>query len=445
MPLGERKARMPLGQWYGAIIVGNLILGLFTLASIIAYLGTGPAFTHGAISYYFTKEVLGQYMLSHWGIFPWSIFTLWGLVLAYFTYVKKGVPIYYQICEIWCPRWLQPPMKTFVEATCFTATWFAFGTIVVAIILLCSYTVKLLFGFDHLLIPLFTVSMFCFVTPIFSLSWGRKLFKRLAAKKISLFGLYFIVLVMLLSLMLFGALGNNFIAIRFPEILLKLDCATCYDFFNLAPVADRFAAMYWAWWVLWCPFWGSYIARISEGRTIRELILGTLSVPALIAGGVFFYGTDWMFVVYNWAHQPNILPWFVLGLAGTCFWFLYTITCRYRFTDFFISGLMPVSDEFKKNRLWLKDAVKIYGMSKFGSRIGVLILTLIVIHAIGGWYIMQIQLTAIAVFTITLLYWGVQNTIIQFFLDKTWIGNKNIPPMKSAYVGITKRKYKKGV
>ena len=38
---------------------------------------------------------------------------------------------------------------------------------------------------------------------------------------------------------------------------------------------------YWAWWISWAPFVGSFIARISRGRTIREFVCGVLIVPAL--------------------------------------------------------------------------------------------------------------------------------------------------------------------
>ncbi|AHG22464.1 choline transporter [Chania multitudinisentens RB-25] len=36
---------------------------------------------------------------------------------------------------------------------------------------------------------------------------------------------------------------------------------------------------YWAWWVAWAPFVGLFIARISKGRTIRELIFGVMLIP----------------------------------------------------------------------------------------------------------------------------------------------------------------------
>ena len=38
---------------------------------------------------------------------------------------------------------------------------------------------------------------------------------------------------------------------------------------------------YWAWWIAWAPFVGSFIARISRGRTIREFIGGVIFAPAM--------------------------------------------------------------------------------------------------------------------------------------------------------------------
>jgi glycine betaine transporter len=38
---------------------------------------------------------------------------------------------------------------------------------------------------------------------------------------------------------------------------------------------------YWAWWIAWAPFVGTFIARISKGRTIREFIGGVLLAPTL--------------------------------------------------------------------------------------------------------------------------------------------------------------------
>ncbi|MGM7375644.1 BCCT family transporter, partial [Acinetobacter baumannii] len=36
------------------------------------------------------------------------------------------------------------------------------------------------------------------------------------------------------------------------------------------------------WWSTWAPFVGMFIAKISKGRTIRQLIAGVLVVPTLV-------------------------------------------------------------------------------------------------------------------------------------------------------------------
>ena len=37
---------------------------------------------------------------------------------------------------------------------------------------------------------------------------------------------------------------------------------------------------YWAWWISWAPFVGTFIARISKGRTVREFVIGVLGIPS---------------------------------------------------------------------------------------------------------------------------------------------------------------------
>ncbi|XCP84557.1 BCCT family transporter [Roseburia hominis] len=40
---------------------------------------------------------------------------------------------------------------------------------------------------------------------------------------------------------------------------------------------------YWSWWIAWAPFTGTFIARISKGRTVKEFIMGVTLVPALVS------------------------------------------------------------------------------------------------------------------------------------------------------------------
>ncbi|MBU2929300.1 BCCT family transporter [Winogradskyella psychrotolerans] len=58
---------------------------------------------------------------------------------------------------------------------------------------------------------------------------------------------------------------------------------------------------YWAFWLAWAPFTGIFIARISKGRTIKQLLLGVLIIPSI---GTFFwfsvFGTSAFNVIENW-------------------------------------------------------------------------------------------------------------------------------------------------
>lgn len=47
--------------------------------------------------------------------------------------------------------------------------------------------------------------------------------------------------------------------------------------------AGEWTIFYWAWVISWSPFVGTFVARISYGRTIRQYIFGVLVMPPLIA------------------------------------------------------------------------------------------------------------------------------------------------------------------
>jgi choline-glycine betaine transporter len=38
---------------------------------------------------------------------------------------------------------------------------------------------------------------------------------------------------------------------------------------------------YWGWWISWAPFVGTFIARVSRGRTVKQVILGAFIVPTV--------------------------------------------------------------------------------------------------------------------------------------------------------------------
>lgn len=66
-------------------------------------------------------------------------------------------------------------------------------------------------------------------------------------------------------------------------------------------IMDNF---YWAWWIAWSPFVGTFIARVSRGRTIREFVIGVLLVPTIIGALWFsvFGGTGIHMELFGDAH-----------------------------------------------------------------------------------------------------------------------------------------------
>jgi len=71
---------------------------------------------------------------------------------------------------------------------------------------------------------------------------------------------------MILSSESLGALVQNF---------LKMST------YNGDNFVQDWTVFYWAWWLALSPFVGSFIVNISNGKTLRELILGTMFIGAL--------------------------------------------------------------------------------------------------------------------------------------------------------------------
>merc|ERR1719183_1646968 len=49
---------------------------------------------------------------------------------------------------------------------------------------------------------------------------------------------------------------------------------------------NAWTIFYWGWWISWGPFVGTFMAKISRGRTLRQFIVGTMIVPS-------FYSFVW--------------------------------------------------------------------------------------------------------------------------------------------------------
>lgn len=66
--------------------------------------------------------------------------------------------------------------------------------------------------------------------------------------------------------------------------------------FEKTSFPQTWTIFYWAWWVVYAPFVGLFVARISRGRTIQEMILGTMIYGTI--GCLLFFGILGNFGLY---------------------------------------------------------------------------------------------------------------------------------------------------
>ncbi|MFE6226854.1 MULTISPECIES: BCCT family transporter [unclassified Streptomyces] len=232
-----------------------------------------PAGTGGA------ARTAMEYSFFHWTLTPWAIYGIAGLALAYAGF-RKGrgnrlssafVPL---LGERRAASWQGRAIDLLaVFATVFgTATSLGLGALQVAEGLNLTMGVEDSTATELIIIASLSAA---FVLSAFSgLHKGVKWLSTLN-----------IVLAACLALFVF-LLGPT------VYVLDTIPASVGGYLHQLLPMASRTGAFtdrdwlgawtifYWAWWLSWAPFVGTFIARISRGRTIREFLVGVLLVPS---------------------------------------------------------------------------------------------------------------------------------------------------------------------
>ncbi|MBS0289077.1 MAG: BCCT family transporter [Proteobacteria bacterium] len=432
-------------SWFSKLMKGQLALFVLSLCAYIAFFYKGPAFATGGLDLAFAYDTVAGFTKWQWGIFPWGLYGLWGIVIAYVVYLKKGEPFFYQLARGFTAKSFEPTVKTFVEGSVSGASIMAISLAACAIILILTYGIDLIFNVNHFALPILTFMVVSFFTPIISFKWGRKLFNAMTIRKNAYFTLYFFMIIsMVIVLIICGFVVSWFIR-TYPEIY-KLQCQQCGNYFANVPQEIRFAAVYWGWWVIWAPLAGSYLASISKGRTLREVILGLFLLPAVLLLIIAKWGLVPFTNLFAWLQQLALfalsgfsfvnheaylkaglsLQFIVLGLIT---WFILVNTLKdFKDTQVFHSGFMAPSANAKTGRLWLKDATKYQGVSKLAQKLALAIVGTIFIHALSGWYGIQLEVAAMGILLINVAYTGFHFIIWRFYKDRVWLGNQNIPP-----------------
>ena len=215
----------------------------------------------------------------HWGLQAWAVYGVVGLALAFFAY-NRGLPLlirsaFYPIFgeRIW--GWPGHIIDTFaIFAGIFgLATSLGLGADQVTA------------GLNDLFaIPDNKVTMVILIVGITAIALISVMTGiNVGIKRLSQFNiiLAFILLLTIFVLgptryifqSMFAGLGTYVMKIvPLSNWVGREDTAFLHDW----------TTFYWAWWIAWAPFIGTFIARISKGRTVRQFVIFVLLLPTLL-------------------------------------------------------------------------------------------------------------------------------------------------------------------
>ena len=212
----------------------------------------------------------------HWGLMPWALYALAGLIFAYSSF-RKGEPL--TIRSAMRPligdavdRWPGKLIDVFaIVATVFgLATSLGFGAAQI------NAGLDRLFGWqvstEHKLLLVAVIAG----AAVLSVSSGLKRGIRLLS--LANVWLAALILVVVLVSAPIIPIARNF-SIRLADYLVNLPWLTFETARDQSGWSSTWTTFYWGWWISWTPFVGLFIARISRGRTVREFVLGVLLVP----------------------------------------------------------------------------------------------------------------------------------------------------------------------
>lgn len=290
----SRYGRIPLGRsgerpefstvsWIALMFGAGMGVGLvfFGVAEPMSHLSTPPPGSGAAAGSKDAARIALRYSFFHWGIQPWAIYSIVGLALAYSTYRKgRGNLLSAPFTPI-----LGDPENAWgktINIFAIVVTKFGSATSLGLAGLEMAAGVSYVFGIDPTntvaIIIILVMTVIFVVTAISGIAKGMK-----HASNLNL------VLAFLLMLFVFAAGPTVFILDAFArstgDYLFNFVTMT----FHTAGFGDKGALswlstwtiFYWAWWISWALHVGTFLARVSHGRTIREFVTGVVVVPTI--------------------------------------------------------------------------------------------------------------------------------------------------------------------
>lgn len=251
-----------------------------------------------------TKEAIqwaSTYGIFHWGPIAWAIYTLPALPMAYFYYVRKSPVLKIsEACRPLIGRLADGPIGKLIDVLFMFGLMGGAGTTLALGTPMIAEGISSLTGLPVNMTMQTVILVVC--TTIFAISAYSGL--RKGIKVLSDLNLW-LAIFLLAFVFIFGP--TLFIAeTTSNSIGLILD-----NFFHMSTWTEPFnnlagfertgfpeswTVFYWAWWLVYAPFVGLFVAKISRGRTIRQMILGTIIYGSI--GSLLFFGIIGNFGLY---------------------------------------------------------------------------------------------------------------------------------------------------
>ncbi len=224
-----------------------------------------------------------QYTLFHWGFHPWATYAVLALALAYFKFRHRAPALISSAFAPLIGDRTKGPLGIAIDTLAVFATVFGIATSLG--LGATQITAGLNYTFEGIPNTLTTNLIVIFViTVLFMLSASTGINRGIRY-------LSWTNIVLAVALMLFVfILGNSVRMVEaftttvgnylqnLPSMTLGMNTFTGDRSF-----LNDWTLFYWAWWIGWSPFVGTFIARVSRGRTIREFVLGVTLVPVIFS------------------------------------------------------------------------------------------------------------------------------------------------------------------
>lgn len=225
------------------------------------------------------------YTALHWCLHGWGIYTVGALAVAYFGFRKhKKYLVSSCIPEIFTNSKLQTMLRGFCDISATLAVIFGMGaslglgTKQFAMGLNFVYDIPL-DGNNLQVMVLVGVTILFLISAMTGLDKGIKILSNLN-----------ILVAIILMVFIFFVGPKLFVLKLFVDSIGKYLNELFVLSFQTLPMVPSYEKWmgnwtinYFAWWIAWAPFVGIFLARISKGRTIRQLVLGSLIIPTVFS------------------------------------------------------------------------------------------------------------------------------------------------------------------